>query len=174
MQIESELYCGICRLRPLREGDAAVIARYADNPGIARYLRDRFPSPYSPEDAIRFLDYATNTSQECVACIDLNGEAAGVISIQFRTDIERCSAELGYWLGEPFWGHGIMTSAIRCFTAWAMARFDLTRIYAEIFAENQASGRVLEKSGFVKIGTLRKAAIKHGIHHDYILYDLGS
>ncbi len=172
MHIELELECGLCRLRPLRPQDAPALARYADNPNVARYLRDRFPQPYSLEDARRFFQYVDETKGECVAGIDLDGEAAGAIGIQFRTDVERCSAELGYWLGEPFWGRGVMTQAIRHFTAWAMPRFELTRVYAEVFAGNPASERVLQKAGFARIGVLRKAAIKHGRHHDYVLYDL--
>lgn len=172
MHIEGELDCGVCRLRPLRRQDAATLARYANNPNVARYLRDRFPQPYSVQDARRFLEYVTETQGECVAAIVVEGEAAGAIGLQFRTDVERCSAELGYWLGEPFWRRGVMTEAIRHFTAWAMPRFELTRVYAEVFAGNPASERVLEKSGFARIGVLRKAAIKHGRHHDYVLYDL--
>ncbi|MGI9102668.1 MAG: GNAT family N-acetyltransferase [Terriglobales bacterium] len=172
MHIEVELDCGACRLRPLRGNDAPAMARHADNPKVAMYLRDRFPHPYSTEDAVRFIEYATETQEECVACIDVAGEAAGAIGLQFRKDIERCSAELGYWVGEPFWGRGAMTAAIRCFTTWAMPRFALTRVYAEVFADNPASGRVLEKCGFQKVGVLRKAAIKRGVHHDYVLYDL--
>jgi RimJ/RimL family protein N-acetyltransferase len=172
MHIEVELDCGPCRLRPLRKDDAPAVARYADNPKVAMHLRDRFPHPYAPADAVRFFEYATQTPDECVAGIEIGGEAAGAISLQFRKDVERCSAELGYWIGEPFWGRGVMTAAIRCFTAWAMPRFGLTRVYAEVFADKPASGRVLEKSGFVRVGVLRKAAVKHGLYHDYVLYDL--
>lgn len=173
MHIEAEIDCGPCRLRALRGEDAASLARNADNPKIARYLRDRFPHPYSRADAVRFLEYVQQTQQECVACIEMvEGEAAGAIGVQFRSDVERCSAELGYWLGEKFWGRGVMTAAIRSFADWVMPRFELTRLYAEVFAENPASGRVLEKCGFARVGVLRKAAIKYGEHHDYVLYDL--
>ncbi len=171
MHIELELACGACRLRPLRPEDAPAIARYANNPKVAMYLRDRFPHPYATDDALRFFNYASQTAEECVACIDVGGEAAGAIGLQFRQDIERCSAELGYWLGEPFWGRGLITAAIRGFTAWAMPRFQLTRVYAEVFADNPASARVLEKAGFTRVGLLRQAAVKHGRHHDYLLYD---
>jgi RimJ/RimL family protein N-acetyltransferase len=172
MHIDHEIECGPCRLRPLRIEDTLSLARHANNPRVSAYLRDRFPCPYSEEDALRFLKYAGSTREECVAGITVDGEAVGAIGLQFRTDVERCSAELGYWLGEQFWGQGLMTSAIRRFTAWAAPRFELTRIYAEVFAGNAASARVLEKAGFERVGVLRKAAIKRGVHHDYVLYDL--
>jgi ribosomal-protein-alanine N-acetyltransferase len=172
MHIEREIECGACRLRALRETDAEALARHANNPRVAAHLRDRFPHPYGVDDARRFLKYVETTAEECVAAIEVEGEAAGAIGVQFRADIERCSAELGYWLGEKYWGRGIMTEAIRGFTGWAMPRFALTRVYAEVFAENPASGKVLEKAGFERVGVLRKAAIKHEVHRDYVLWDL--
>ena len=172
MHIETEIDCGSCHLRPLRPPDAPSLALYADDPGVARHLRDRFPQPYSLNDAVAFIAYAAATQDECIAAIEVAGEIVGVIGVLFRRDIERCSAELGYWLGQPFWGRGVMAAAIRSFTAWAMPRFALTRVYAEVFAANPASARVLEKAGFARIGLLRRAAIKHGVHHDYVLYDL--
>ncbi len=172
MLIDQEIRGARCVLRPLRENDAASIAQHANNPKVAAHLRDRFPHPYGTEDARRFLAYAAETGGEVIACIEVEGEAAGAIGLQFRTDIERCSAELGYWLGEKYWGRGVMTEAIRSFTGWAMPRFELTRVYAEVFSENPASARVLEKAGFQRIGVLRKAAIKAGAHRDYVLYDL--
>jgi ribosomal-protein-alanine N-acetyltransferase len=172
MHLDTEIDCGLCRLRPLHGDDATALAAHANNPNIAANLRDRFPHPYTIEDARRFFAYVESTEGECVAAIEVAGEAAGAIGLQFRSDIERCSAELGYWLGEAHWGQGIMTAAIRAFTSWAMPKFALTRVYAEVFVENPASARALESAGFVRIGILRKAAIKNGLYHDYVLYDL--
>lgn len=172
MHIEVEIDCGPCTLRRLRADDATNIAKQANNPRVAAHLRDRFPHPYSLEDAMRFLEYVNTTEAECVAAIAVHDEVIGAIGVLFRTDVERCSAELGYWIGERFWGRGRATAAVRHFTSWAMPRFGLTRVYAEIFDDNPASARVLEKAGFERIGLLRKAAVKHGVHHDYILYDL--
>jgi ribosomal-protein-alanine N-acetyltransferase len=172
MQIEAELDCGICRLRPLRTSDIPALARHANNLKVAEHLRERFPSPYSIEDGYHFLEQAQCTHESCVAGIVVDDEVVGVISIQLHSDIDRCSGELGYWLGEAFWGRGIVTAAIISFTSWAMPRFSLTRVYANVFAENPASARVLEKAGFEYVGLLRKAAVKHGVHHDYRLYDM--
>ncbi len=172
MLVETQIDCDVCRLRPFRAEDASALAAHANNPKIAANLRDRFPHPYALENARWFIAYAESTEAECIAGIEVAGEAAGAIGLQFRSDIERCSAELGYWLGEAYWGRGIMTAAIRSFTDWAMKRFALTRVYAEVFAENSASARVLEKAAFVRVGLLRKASIKNGVYHDHLLYDL--
>jgi RimJ/RimL family protein N-acetyltransferase len=172
MHIDTELDCGGCRLRALREEDLPTLARHADNPSVSAYLRDRFPYPYTLQDAQRFWEYVSSTREECVAAITLGDEVVGTIGLQFRSDVERCSAELGYWIGEQFWRRGLASAAIRGFTSWAMPRFELTRIYAEVFAANPASARVLQRAGFARIGVLRKAAIKRGVHHDYILFDL--
>lgn len=171
MHIDTELDCGACRLRSLREGDIPALAWHGNNLKVSACLRDRFPHPYTTQDGERFLAYVSQTPEECVAAIVVEDQVIGVIGLQFRTDIERCSAELGYWIGEQFWGRGIATAAITTFIAWAMPRFFLTRIYAEVFTQNSASCRVLEKAGFVRIGLLRKAAVKNGSYHDYVLYD---
>jgi ribosomal-protein-alanine N-acetyltransferase len=84
--------------------------------------------------------------------------------------VERISAELGYWLGETYWGRGVMTEAVRAFTDWGIATFSLTRIYALPYATNLASVRVLEKAGFVYEGRLRRSAIKRGQVLDQLVY----
>jgi ribosomal-protein-alanine N-acetyltransferase len=83
-----------------------------------------------------------------------------------KEDVDRISAELGFWLGEPFWGRGIMTEAVRAFVPWAFERFSLSRIYAQVFAFNTGSARVLEKAGFILEATLRRSAIKDGMITD--------
>lgn len=172
MMIEQEIRCGGCVLRRFRATDAASLARHANNPNVAAYLRERFPHPYRIADAQRFIRRVGTSKDAVIACIAVDGEAVGGIGLEFHKDIERCSAELGYWLGEAHWGRGIIAEAIRAFTAWAMPRFELTRVYALVNTENTASARVLEKAGFERIGVLRKAAIKNGVYWDCALYDL--
>ena len=98
-------------LRPWREADAASIARYADNAKIAANLRDVFPCPYAPQDAATFVESCIRQEGRGQMCraIEVDGEAAGSIGLFLGSDVYRRSAELGYWLGEPFWGRGIMT-----------------------------------------------------------------
>ena len=102
--------------------------------------------------------------------IEVDGEAAGGIGIELHTDVERVSAEIGYWLGQSAWGRGIATEALIAVTAKRSSRFDLTRLYAVPFADHVASVRVLEKAGYVREGHLRQSAIKDGTIRDQLLF----
>lgn len=174
-----ELDCGICRLRTLRMDDDVSIAQYANNRNVAANLRDRFPHPYTIDDARTFISSALQNEaagplyrSEFVLAIEVQGMAVGAIGLIFFDDIERCAAELGYWLGEPYWGRGIVSTATRVFSEWAMREFQLTRIFAKPFADNMGSIRALEKAGFTQEARLRKAAIKNGKSRDYLLFAL--
>lgn len=161
-------------LRPWREADAVSTARYADNPQIAANLRDVFPSPYTLADAQEFvracMEHEGNR-QLCRAIV-VDDEAVGSISIFLGKDVYRKSAELGYWLGEPFWRRGIMTAAVERFCQEAFQTFDIVRIHAEPYARNLGSRRVLEKAGFTLEGTLRQSVCKNGEILDSCLYAL--
>src|SRR5262249_21994915 len=102
--------------------------------------------------------------------IEFQGEAVGGIGLKPGTDVERVSAEVGYWLGERVWGRGLATAAVRALVAHAFATTVLTRLFALPFADNAASRRVLEKAGFHLEGLLRKSAIKQGRIVDQTLY----
>ena len=159
-------------LRKWQSGDAASIARYADNLRIAANLRDGFPHPYTAADGKTFIDsciHGEETRQYCRAIV-IDGEAVGSIGVFLQTDIYRKSAELGYWLGEPFWGQGIMTRAVKQVCDHVFANYDVVRIYAEPFAENAGSRRVLEKAGFQLEGIMRQGAVKNGRLMDWCMY----
>lgn len=159
-----------CRLRSWRSSDADAIARYANNRKIWVNMRDRLPHPYGPADARAYLRHVRGLRDETFFAIDVDGEAVGSIGYQLQDDIERVSAEVGYWVGEPFWGRGLATTALCAVTQLAIARHRLTRVFALPFAHNLASCRVLEKAGFVVEGRLRQSAIKNGIVLDQVLY----
>ncbi|HZL90071.1 MAG TPA: GNAT family N-acetyltransferase [Pirellulaceae bacterium] len=159
-----------CCVRDLIAADAASLARYANNRQIWLNLRDRFPHPYTLRDAVSFIEHVRSQSPPTVWAIDVAGEAVGTIGIMPRDDVERISAEIGYWLGEPFWGRGIMTEVLMAVTQWSLKEFQLTRIYALPFANNSASCRVLEKAGYVCEGRLHKSAIKGGQVIDQFMY----
>ena len=111
----------------------------------------------------------TNPHQTSFA-IDVDDGAIGGISLHVGTDIERLGAELGYWIGEEYWGRGIVTSAIQLVTAYAFAELGLVRVFAVPFCENVASCRALEKAGYVREGMLRRSAIKDGRILDQYMY----
>lgn len=157
-------------LRDWRGDDAPSIANYADNRKIWRNLRDGFPHPYTFHDAEIFIERINAADPRTAFAIATESEAIGSIGLALGTDVHRYTAELGYWLAEPFWGKGIMTLAVQFLTAWAFHKLNLHRIYAEPYAGNQASHRVLEKAGFTREGVLRKNVFKDGKILDQVLY----
>ena len=159
-----------CTVRPWLAADVNALARHANNRKVSIHLRDRFPFPYELEHARKFLDWLIVQEQPTVWAIEVDGEAAGGIGIEQKTDVERISAEIGYWLGESCWKRGILTEALQAVTAEMFKRFDLMRLYALPFADNPASVRVLEKAGYVLEGHLRQSAIKEGKVRDQLLY----
>jgi RimJ/RimL family protein N-acetyltransferase len=159
-----------CDVRSWRMGDAEALARHANNKKIWLNLRDAFPHPYSMQDAREFIKSLRHRTPETTFAISVNGEAAGSVGFVLRHDVERVSAEIGYWLAEPFWGRGIATEALAAMTAYAIATHQLTRIYALPFAWNAASCRVLEKAGYVLEARLRRSAIKNGVITDQLQF----
>ena len=107
---------------------------------------------------------------ETMFAIAVADEAVGGIGFTVLTDVERVSAEIGYWLGEPFWGQGIVTEALVAVTRYAIDTCRLTRVYALPFASNKGSCRVLEKAGYTVEGHLRRSAIKDGHIVDQLQY----
>src|SRR5512140_277327 len=165
-----ELRLGRCTVRSWRIADVESVATYANNRKIWRNLRDAFPHPYTRVDAQHFIRAVREREPETTFAIDVAGEAIGSIGFQLHGDVERVSAEIGYWIGEPFWGRGITTEALVAVTTYAIDRHDLTRIYALPFAWNAPSCRVLEKAGYVVEARLRRSAMKDGQITDQIQY----
>jgi RimJ/RimL family protein N-acetyltransferase len=150
--------------------DLRSLVRHANNRNVWINLRDRFPHPYLESHGRQFLDHIAQHPARTIWAIDVKGEAVGGIGLEPLTDVERVSAEIGYWLGESHWGHGIMTDAVRAVTAHAFQHLDLTRIFALPFADNPGSIRVLEKAGYVIEGHLRQSAVKDGVIRDQLLF----
>jgi ribosomal-protein-alanine N-acetyltransferase len=159
-----------CRVRPWRPGDEPALARHADSRKVWLNVRDVFPHPYTLADAERWVREAAAASPPTQFAIEVEGEAAGGVGLLLQEDVARRSAELGYWLGEAYWGRGIMTEVVRAFTDHAFATFDLCRVYACVFDWNPASVRVLEKAGYAFEGRLRKSVTKDGHTLDQLVY----
>jgi RimJ/RimL family protein N-acetyltransferase len=159
-----------CAVRSWSIGDVAALARHANNRRIWMNLRDAFPHPYTEHHAREFIRAVRVRQPETTFAIEVAGEAIGSVGYVLHSDVERVSAEIGYWLAEPFWGKGIATDALTAVTAHAVATHGLTRIYAVPFAWNTASCRVLEKAGYVLEARLRRSAIKDGSITDQFQY----
>lgn len=158
------------RIRSYRAGDAAALVAHADNRNVSRNLRDRFPFPYTPQAAESWLRHVAAQEPETAFAIATADELIGGIGIELGEDVHHRTGEIGFWLGEPFWGRGIVTAAVVAFTPWAFQRFDLLRIWAGVFESNPASARVLEKAGYVFEGRHRGAVVKQGRVLDELVY----
>src|SRR5262249_53055703 len=159
-----------CTVRSWKTSDVDSLARYADNRKIWINLRDAFPHPYTKRDGRTFIRAALRRTPETFFAIEVGGDAVGGIGFVLHPDVERVSAEVGYWLAEPFWGRGIVTDALKAVTHYAIDMHKLTRMYAVPFAWNAASCRVLEKAGYVLEARLRHSALKDGKLTDQFPY----
>lgn len=160
------------KLRLWAKADIPVLAKYLNNKKIWDKCRDSLPYPYTEKDAEQFISFVEKQSEQNNYCIEINHEAAGNISFIKGTDVERYSAELGYWLAEPYWNQGIMTEAIKQAIEDYLSHTDTVRIHANVYENNLASMRVLEKAGFHKCGIFRKACFKNGQFVDCHCYEL--
>jgi [ribosomal protein S5]-alanine N-acetyltransferase len=159
-----------CTIRPWRLDDAESLAKHANDRKVWLGLRDLFPHPYTIDDAHEFLQKKIIEQSATIFCIEINGAAVGGIGIHPGQDVHRHTATLGYWLGAEFWGRGIMTEAVAALTDFCFENFPLRRISAEVFANNPASARVLEKAGFTFEGRLKNHVVKDGQLLDSLLY----
>ena len=125
-------------------------------------------NPKSEEIGTEYLSLAIN--HPGIFAIDIDGEVVGSIGLFPQTDIHQKSAELGYWLAEPFWGNGIVPQAIGEIVEYGFKTFDIVRIYARPFSTNRASQRVLEKAGFTCEARHKKALYKNGEFMDELVY----
>jgi len=163
---------GTVTLRPFRPEDKERLAELANNERISINLRDGFPSPYTTDDAGRFIEMAMATVPVQLFAIEYQGEYVGNIGLHKRNDVYRLSAEIGYFLGEAYWHKGIMPRAVKLICDYGFRELDIIRIDTGVFEYNTASQRVLEKCGFVKEAVFKNSVIKKGKICDEIRYAL--
>jgi [ribosomal protein S5]-alanine N-acetyltransferase len=159
-----------CVVRSFRPGDETTLARNANDRRIWRNLKDTFPHPYTVDHAREWVRFnlAENPTHHFAIAVD--DEVVGGIGLEFKPDIWRYSAELGYWLAPSYWGRGIMSSVLKAVVDHSFATFNLNRLWAGAFDWNPASVRVLEKAGFVFEARLNKSAFKDGEFVDELIY----
>ena len=165
-----ELVEGKVRLRALRYADRESLAILANNKKIWNNLRDMFPHPYRLEDADRFIDSVKQQDPQITFAIEYDFTFAGIIGLVLQQDVYKKNAEIGYWIGEPFWGKGIATAALRLATDYTFKSLRKKRIFASVFEGNKASCTVLEKCGYQLEGVSMKAVFKNNQYLDELRY----
>lgn len=157
-------------IRSWATGDEASLAENANNLKIWQNVRDRFPHPYTMKDAALWIRIANADKTMLNLAIEYEGKAVGAIGVIFKNDVHRHTAEIGYWLGEQYWGRGIITRAVQAMTDYVFSHYSTIRIYAGIFEYNTASARVLEKAGYHLEARLKKSVTKEGKTVDELIY----
>jgi ribosomal-protein-alanine N-acetyltransferase len=157
-------------LRPFRAGDEDDLVEQADDRAVWLHLRDRFPHPYTHEDAEQWIAHAATRVPASELAVTLGGRLIGGVGCAPGGDVHRFTAEIGYWLGSAWWGRGYGTEVLAAFADYAFATFPLERLEAWVFAPNLSSRRVLEKCGFRHEGTARRAVFKDSLFLDAHLF----
>lgn len=162
----------ICTIRKWRLEDAESIAEMLNDRGVLDNLRDGLPFPYTPADAREYISAMLNADETktFAFAIAVEDRAVGSMGVFRQENIHARTAEMGYYIGRPYWGKGIMTSAVIQTVDYIFQHTDILKLFAEPFARNNASCRVLEKAGFCLEGTLKSHAVKNGEILDMKLY----
>lgn len=176
--LETEINYGgrkmICKIRKWDLADAADLAAALSNKKVQDNLRDGLPYPYTEQDGEEYISAMLSADEKDTFAFAITADdcVVGSIGVFRQENIHRQTAELGYYIAEGYWGKGIMTEAVKQICEYVFDKSDIIRIYAEPFAHNTASCRVLEKAGFQYEGTLRKNAVKNGRVIDMKMYSL--
>ena len=159
-------------IRPWTMTDAPAMAAIMNNPNIQPNLRDGIPFPYAESDAVDFIRMIGDAEPDMRFdfAVTYGGEVVGSIGVFRKTNVYRRTAEMGYCMAEAYWGRGIMTEAVKLVCQYIFTQTDILRISAEIFSYNEASGRVLEKTGFQLEGIMRQNVVKNEQVFDAKLY----
>ena len=157
-------------IRHFLYGDASGLARNGDNPKVAINQRECFPSPYTLEVARQWIQYIKDNEAQTRFVIANEKEAIGEIGVVKQLDVHRHSAEIGFWIGEKYWGQGIMTRAVNWMADYCFRELDIKRLFADVVEFNHASQRVLCKCGFQLEGVFRKNIYRNEQFYDQFVY----
>lgn len=159
-------------LRPFQSSDLFSLVKHANNYNIAKNLSNKFAFPYTIDHAIAFINLALSATPTEIFAITINNEAVGSIGVHPKTDIHCKNAEIGYWIGEEFWGNGIMPEAVKLMVNYGFKTFDITRIYASTYDINIKSKRVLEKASFTLEAEFKDTLYKNDTFYDEVVYGI--
>jgi len=157
-------------LRKWELNDLDDLVKYANNSNVSKFMTNKFPCPYLPENGKEFIEMAMKGNPANIFAIEIDGHASGGIGLHLQADVHEKNAELGYWLAEPFWGNGIITNAIKEMVTYGFSTFQINRIFAVPFGTNISSQKVLEKAGFVLEARFDKTIYKNGEYLDELVY----
>lgn len=162
------IHKGEIEICELTKDIAKEMARLGDNPNVFKCVSDSFPNPYTYEKALEFIAKAQEQKIGHIFGIYWKGTFVGNIGLHSQTGLERKSVEIGYFIGEEYWGNGIGTQAVSLMCDYGFQNLDINRIIGSVMDFNIGSMRVLEKCGFKKEGVFKQALIKLGeFHNDY-------
>jgi RimJ/RimL family protein N-acetyltransferase len=159
-------------LREYTMDDADRLTELANNKNVSRWLDVRFPYPYTRADAEWWITTGNGLNGEVSRVIDCDGELVGGIGLAPQYSWRKHCAEIGYWLGEPYWGRGIGTEALRQMTDHAFRELGFRKLYAPVLAPNKASMRILEKCGYTQEAHLPQDVFKGDTYYDIIQFSL--
>lgn len=156
-----ELIDNELKIRPFKDSDSKTLANLCNNKKIWDNLRDYIPFPYTENDSIEFIKYCQGENPQLTFAIEYKGEFVGSIGLVRQKDVYKLTAEIGYWIGEPYWGLGITTNAVRLITEYGFNNLGLVRIFTGVFDFNKGSQKVLEKAGFKLECIFEKSVFKN-------------
>lgn len=157
-------------IRKIQQEDRETLVALANNTNIANNLRDDFPHPYTQDEADLFIQHAQSAHSTKRFCIEKDGIYVGNIGLHPQEDVYQMSAEIGYFIGEPYWGKGIATQAVKIIVDYGFDQLDIHRIFAGVFSYNKASKKVLENAGFEFEGISKDAIYKNGVFYDELRF----
>jgi RimJ/RimL family protein N-acetyltransferase len=142
----------------------------ANNPKIAMYLKDSYPQPYTIHDARYWIEHNQKFNPPQNFAIEIDGKLAGTIGATRGKDELRTNMEMEFWVAQPLWGKGIATESVKIYSNYIFQKFDIQRIFAQVYDFNGPSMSVLEKAGFIAEAILKKAFVKNGVVGDIFQY----
>lgn len=159
-------------IRAWKAEDADALAKAINNKKVQDNLRDGLPSPYTISDAKEYISamLSSDDNSTFAWAITVDDIAVGSIGVFRKDNVHHLTAEMGYYIDEEYWGKGITTEAVKKVCSYIFEKTDIVRIFADPYAFNTGSCRVLEKAGFICEGTLRKNAVKNGKIVDMKMY----
>ncbi|ORX84866.1 acetyltransferase, GNAT family [Anaeromyces robustus] len=163
-----------CTLREWKIDDKTDLAETLNNKNVLKNLSDAIPCPYTEKDAENYIQsmISADKNDTIAFAIIVDNKVIGSIGVFRGNNIHRKTGELGYYIGEKYWGKGYMTSAVKQICQYVFEHTDIVRIFAQPYSYNKGSCRVLEKSGFTYEGILKKNAFRAGEILDTKIYGL--